>query len=130
MRKFDFNEELHVEILKARAARDAEALENFEPKVIYYGPGTSFADDDEVIEFMGIGREMFDSFPLNDTAEFHGNKIIRGWEIFHSGGSFFIVTAPKGSYGAKLKCVKMRTQLEWAHSTGHRCGNLDCMECY
>lgn len=130
MRTFDFNEELDAEILKVRAYRDADAIESFEPKVIFYGSGTSFEDDDAVIDFMRIGRDMFDYFPLNETAEWYGNKIIRGWEIFHAGGSFFIVTAPKGSYGAKLKLVKRLTQLEWVHSAGRRCGEIDCMECY
>ena len=130
MIKFDFNEELHAEILKMRAYRDADAIERFTPAVIFYGPGTSFADEDEVIEFMRIGHDLFDYFPLNVTAEWAGGKIIRGWEIFHSVGSFFIVTAPKGSCGAKFEAVKLRTQLEWVHSAGVRCGNLDCIECY
>lgn len=129
MRKFDFNEELHAEIMNERVRRDAVTLKEFTPEVIFFGPGTSFESESAAINFLSIGRDMFDAFSLSDSAEWY-NATIRGWEIFHAGGSFFVVTAPKGAHGTPLEYVKRCTQIEWAHSVGRRCGNRGCLECY
>lgn len=124
-----FMEQMAEDLFKERAYRDAAALKGFEPKVIFFGTGTSFENEDEAIEFLRIGRDMFDAFPLADSAEWYGANI-RGWEIYHSGGSFFVVTAPKGASGMPLDYVKRSAEIESAHAAGRRCGNADCMECY